>query len=143
MHGQRLMAVAAGLALAAGACSGGAQAPPSTVNVDLSEFKVHLDSATAAPGEVAFSVHNGGTIVHEFVVLKTDLATNKLPLADDGTVEEEGSAEIEFLDEVEDLAVGDTATLKVDLAPGRYLLVCNLPDHFKGGMVAAVTVPSD
>ena len=44
------------------------------------------------------------------------------------------------IDEVEDLAGGDTATLTVDLEPGDYALICNLPAHFQMGMYSNFTV---
>jgi uncharacterized cupredoxin-like copper-binding protein len=44
------------------------------------------------------------------------------------------------VDEVEDLAPGKSATLSVNLTPGRYVLVCNIPGHYKHGMHASVTV---
>jgi hypothetical protein len=46
---------------------------------------------------------------HEFVVFKTDLAADALPTASDGSVDEEGEG-VELVDEIEDIAVGDTPT---------------------------------
>jgi uncharacterized cupredoxin-like copper-binding protein len=148
--------VVRGLALMAGAlllvgCSSGASpsaaAPASqpaassggggtSVTAKLTEFKIELSAATAPGGPVTFELTNSGTVVHEFVVFKTDLAADKLPLAADGaTVDEAGAgASLTLVDEVEDIAVGATASLAVDLPAGHYVAICNVPAHYTSGM---------
>jgi uncharacterized cupredoxin-like copper-binding protein len=113
-----------------------------TVTADLSEFKIVLGSATGPAGAVTFSVTNKGSTVHEFVVFKTDLAPDKLPLSADGTEVDEAGAGLTAVDEVEDVAVGTTATLPVDLPAGHYVLICNLPAHYTSGMHAEFTAGS-
>ena len=44
-----------------------------------------------------------------------------------------------LVDEVEDIAVGATASLPVDLAAGHYILICNIPAHYTSGMHAEFT----
>ena len=136
-----------------GACSsGGASSSPSgapsqaasgnggkSVAAKLSEFKIELDASSAPAGSVAFALTNAGTTVHEFVVFKTDLAQDKLPLAADGTEVDEEGAGLTLVDEVEDIAVGASASLPVDLAAGHYVLICNLPAHYTSGMHAEFT----
>jgi uncharacterized cupredoxin-like copper-binding protein len=149
--------VVRGLALVVGAlllvgCSSGASpsaaAPASqpaassgggggtSVTAKLTEFKIELGAATAPGGPVTFELTNSGTVVHEFVVFKTDLAADKLPLAADGaTVDEAGAgASLTLVDEVEDIAVGATASLPVDLPAGHYVAICNVPAHYTSGM---------
>jgi uncharacterized cupredoxin-like copper-binding protein len=36
---------------------------------------------------------------------------------------------------------GTTKTLTIDLAPGHYVFLCNLPGHYQSGMHVDVTVP--
>ena len=79
--------------LAAAGCSAAAT-PPAAVNATLTELQVATSSDKAASGSVTFTIKNDGTVVHEFVVLKTDLASDKLPTTADGTVDEE-SGELE------------------------------------------------
>jgi uncharacterized cupredoxin-like copper-binding protein len=149
--------VGRGLALVAGAlllvgCSSGAspsaaapasQPPASSgggggtsVTAKLTEFKIELGATSAPAGPVTFELTNSGTVVHEFVVFKTDLAVDKLPLAADGaTVDEAGAgASLTLVDEVEDIAVGATASLAVDLPAGHYVAICNIPAHYTSGM---------
>jgi uncharacterized cupredoxin-like copper-binding protein len=102
----------------------------------LTEFKIELSPTSAPAGPVTFQITNAGTTVHEFVVFKTDLAADKLPLAADGaTVDEAGAGSaVTLVDEVEDIAVKGTPTLAVDMPAGHYVVICNIPAHYTSGM---------
>lgn len=113
----------------------------STVTVTIGETDVqhmymNLDPATVAGGTVTFTIVNEGVKKHEFVILSTDVLAADLKVVGDEVVEDDYTA----IDEVEDLAGGDTATLTVELAPGHYALICNLKGHFRMGMYADLTV---
>jgi uncharacterized cupredoxin-like copper-binding protein len=143
-------------ALLAVACSSGASpsAPPpasttpstaaggsagAAVTAKETEFKIELGAATAAAGSVTFQISNAGTIVHEFVVVRTDLAADKLPV--DGTKGEvnEDDPALTAVDEVEDIAVAAPASLTVALPAGHYVVFCNVPAHYTAGMHADFT----
>jgi uncharacterized cupredoxin-like copper-binding protein len=130
--------IAVTIALGVAACQASTP-PPKDVSATLKEFSVGLSSAKAAAGSVTFTIKNDGTVPHEFVVVKSDLASDKLPSTAEGKVDEE-SSELQGIDEVEDIAAGSTKTLTVDLAAGHYVLICNLPGHYSGGMRAALEV---
>ena len=74
------------------------------------------------------------------VVVKTDLEPGALPTNSDGSINEEGEG-VTAVGEVEDVAIGGSATLTLDLEPGKYVLLCNIVDgtdvHFKNGMRTA------
>ena len=114
-------------AAAGAASSGGIQASES-------EFKIALSSATASTGEVTFHVKNAGTQVHEFVVVRTELAADKLPLASDAPEVDEEATGLTVVDEVEDLAAGASTDLTVTLEAGHYAVICNVPGHYTLGM---------
>lgn len=116
------------------------------VVVSLTEWAVTPDKATVNAGPVSFNITNDGPIdVHEFVVFKTDLAFDNLPLDVDGNVDENGAG-IMLIGEIENIAVGESAQVTFDLAPGNYVLVCNIWDageaeaHYAEGMRVAFTV---
>ena len=118
------------------------------VNVDLNEWTVSPDPASAAVGSVTFNAANSGTEDHELVIIVTDLSPEALPAKADGSVDEEGAG-IEVIDEIEEFAVGTSESLTVDLAAGNYVLICNvvmeMEDgethvHYAEGMHAAFTV---
>ena len=103
------------------------------------DFSITLDQTDVSAGETTFDISNEADQTHEFVVIKTDLAEGDLPTNEDGDVDEEGEG-IEPVDEVEDIAGGSTESLTVDLDPGNYVAICNLPGHYRQGMHASFTV---
>jgi uncharacterized cupredoxin-like copper-binding protein len=149
------VATVAALSLVAAGCSdddeGGETAATgggTTVDVTVQEFAVIPASSSAPAGDVTFDVTNKGPDdTHEFVVFKTDLAPDALPTAADGSVDEEGEG-VELIDEIEDIAVGDTPTLTVSLDAGSYVFICNIVEeeggetiaHYQQGMRVAFTV---
>jgi uncharacterized cupredoxin-like copper-binding protein len=108
------------------------------VGVTLADYSVTLDSTSLSAGDVTFNVTNDAGQVHEFVVVKTDLAEDALPLVE-GDVDEE-STEISPVDEIEDIEPGTSPVLAVTLEAGSYVALCNLPGHYGQGMHAAFTV---
>jgi uncharacterized cupredoxin-like copper-binding protein len=101
---------------------------------------IQLSSTTVPAGSVEFFIKNDGKVPHEFVVLKNDLKDKKLPLK--GSKLDENAKGLKKIAEVKEdkLKSGATETLKVNLTPGRYLIVCNVGDHFKEGMTTELTV---
>ncbi len=93
---------------------------------------VETNAVAANVGEVKFTVTNDGTIGHEFLVVKTDMAVGEIPL--DGDHFPEPADGLEVVDEIGEFKVGTTETLTVNLEAGKYQLVCNLPGHYKNGM---------
>ncbi|MGD9701728.1 MAG: phospho-sugar glycosidase domain-containing protein [Acidimicrobiia bacterium] len=121
--------------------SGGAAAsdggtPASVLDVDLSEFKVELSTSEVATGSVTINANNKGTIEHELVIVKSDADSAALPQVE-GKVPED---EVEVIDEIKEFKAGTTASGTFDLAPGKYLLICNIPAHYSQGMHAPLTV---
>jgi uncharacterized cupredoxin-like copper-binding protein len=124
---------------AASASPAGSGSAGTPVAATLTEFKIALAATSAPGGPVTFQLNNAGTIVHEFVVFKTDLAADKLPMLADGTAVDEEGTGLTVVDEVEDIAVGATPSLAVDLPAGHYVALCNVATHYKAGMVAEFT----
>jgi uncharacterized cupredoxin-like copper-binding protein len=135
------LALAILLVPALAGCSGSGS---KTIDAALDTYKITLSANTAKAGEITFHVHNDATDqkVHEFVVFKTDLAADQLPLTADGIVDEEGAG-VTLIDEVEDVAPGTAQDLEVELEPGKYVLLCNIDSneqHYAHGMHVAFTV---
>ncbi len=115
---------------------------PSKVDVSLTTYKITLSTDSVNAGEVVFHVTNDATdLVHEFVIFKTDLPEDQLPLTAENIVDEEGAG-ITFINEVEDVEQGTSKDLTVTLEPGRYVLLCNtaLNNHYMRGMHIVFTV---
>lgn len=110
------------------------------VEATLKEMSIQLSSNTVPAGPIEFAIKNDGKEPHEFVVLKTDLPDSKLSLKENKL--DEDTKGIEKIGEVEedDLKSGGSDTLKLDLKPGRYLIICNLPGHYQAGMKTELIV---
>ena len=96
------------------------------------EWEVDVDSMAAEAGTVNFTITNDGTIGHEFLIVKTDIAPGEIPV--DGDHFPEDASGIEVIDEIGEFKKGTTEELTVTLEPGSYQLVCNLADHYDNGM---------
>lgn len=116
------------------------------VNVQLAEWSITPDVDTVAAGEVYFLADNAGAEPHELVVIRSDLAPERLPTGDDGGVPED---EVDMIGEIEPFAAGSQASVAFNLEPGSYLLICNvveeeesgeLESHYQEGMRTAFTV---
>lgn len=107
---------------------------PDTLNVTLRDGRIALNQTTLPEGEVTINVTNSGTIDHMVVILKTD--AERLDI-DPHTfmVPEEG-----LVGEIENIPAGKSASLKLDLTAGRYLIICNKPTHYTSGMHISFTV---
>lgn len=160
-------AISAALALVAGLAAGGAFAAESTINVSLWDkgpdsammdemhprgmgmgkmadmamamMGITPDKTEVPAGNVTFVVSNDSKdIEHEMVVAPIASADVTVPYnADENRVDEDMAGS---LGEVEELEPGKSGTVTLDLKPGLYLLYCNIPGHFIGGMWSVITV---
>ncbi len=128
-----LATVTAAAALLLVACAQG----PTRVTVNMEEWAIKLSQASAPAGDVTFVLRNQGKEEHELVILKTDTPDEKLAFrpADPNRAEEPGA-----IGEIEDVSSGKFKEATFTLAPGRYVLICNEPGHYKAGMHVAFIV---
>jgi len=107
--------------------------------VAVTERDFHIDGPTRLKaGPVTLRVHNEGPDQHELIVVPT--TSGRLPLRADGlTVAEEAIAESEP-GSLEPGEPGAVRYLHLNLAPGRYILFCNMEGHYMGGMHHEVVV---
>jgi uncharacterized cupredoxin-like copper-binding protein len=109
-----------------------------TIDVNLKDFAIHASEAVVPAGSVELNVYNAGPATHEFVVVRTDLPADQLPIASDGlSVDEE---ELNTAGEISDVPIWGTDTIELHLAPGHYVFFCNLDGHYLGGMHLGVAV---
>ena len=122
---------------------------PTKIDATLASYSLTLSANTAPAGKVTFHVTNTATDQnHEFVIFKTDLPEDQLPMKQDDkgnmVVDEEGPG-VTHIAEIPDtdLLPGTSKDLTVDLAAGRYVIVCNLDvntQHYAHGMHVVFTV---
>ncbi|MBI1802025.1 MAG: cupredoxin domain-containing protein [Chloroflexi bacterium] len=134
-----LAAVALVAALVMTGCGSTAAEASTTVRVTEDEYTIKLSAASVPAGKVTFDVRNTGKLEHELVLLKTDLGPTALKMraAESKVDEEAGAANV---GEIEDIADGASKSETFTLKPGKYVLVCNVVDHYKAGMAVAFEV---
>lgn len=103
------------------------------VTGSVSEWRIDTSASRARPGSVLFAIANFGTIEHEFLVVRTAYGPGGIPVGDGGRFDERDPG-IEVVDEIGEWPAGEARTLRVDLTPGTYELLCNLPGHYSNGM---------
>lgn len=115
------------------------KAPEADAIMTLRDYNFFLSRPLSA-GKHVIEVRNEGTQWHEFELVQ--LAPGKTPRDVIAFIEHGvGEAPGLPLGGVSPLAAGGTSYLPVDLQPGRYALICFLPDmkdgkqHFEHGMV--------
>ncbi len=122
------------LAVTVGACTvtgGGTQ-----IATTLHDDSIVFDRAEVPAGTVTFVIENQGTMAHEVEVFAGAGPGLRLPVVA-GVADTTG---LTLIDEVEDIVVGTTTSLTVDLEPGTYLVICNLPGHYALGMTIELVV---
>jgi hypothetical protein len=118
-----LAAAAASLALVACEDASTDLPPGATVQVDLSEWKIATDRATAPAGHLVINVANNGADVHNLIFLETDIAPEALPTTTAGDVDI-AAAGVLVVAEVKDLAPGTTGSVTLgDAVPDKYVFV--------------------
>jgi plastocyanin len=99
---------------------GPAAAPVQQVDVTMTEFRFSPSPLHALPGPVVLRAVNAGRVGHDLTVLTP-----------------EGHRRLGHTPPV---APGETATLRLDLSPGVYQVICAQPGHQESGMETRLEV---
>jgi len=139
MRPREVIALAA-TALVFAACAGAPAAPAKTdMAVALNDTSIVATPVTAPAGEVSLNVTSNGTTLHEIEVFTVPAGVDADNLPVEGFLADTEGAGMELVDEI-DIIPQATPTLTIDLAAGRYALICNLPGHYALGMHTTVTI---
>jgi uncharacterized cupredoxin-like copper-binding protein len=134
----RLVPALIALALLMVSCSQPAADAPagSQVVAELADYKITVNVPSVKAGTIKIGVRNLGNMEHSFEVLKTDLPQDKLPVDNaSAKAKEDGK-----IGEIKSIAAGKSASVTVDLTPGKYVFICNVAGHYQLGMHAGFTV---
>ena len=139
-------AVAVLIAMAVSVACGDSETSGTSVDIALQEWGISPAAIEVPAGTITFNVTNDGPDdLHELVIIRIgDTAIADIPVVD-GMVPED---EVDFVAEVEEIDVGESETLEIELTVGRYLLLCNIVEeedggtesHYEMGMRALLTV---
>lgn len=100
----------------------------------VKEWKISTNTATHIAGPITFYLDNQGNIDHEFVIIRSDLPGKELVAKVDPATMRLDEATLTSPGEYGDLPAGVTGTFTIDLPVGRYVLMCNIADHYALGM---------
>ena len=126
-----VVVLVAAAALATGVSLSVAASSQSTLKYTLKEMSV-AGKTSAASGRTTLVAKNNGTVEHELVVVRgtAPLAVKSYKAVEAGR----------WLGEVEEIEPGKTGKVTLDLAPGKYLLLCNIVGHYQLGMKTVLQV---
>ncbi|MEK7862018.1 MAG: sulfocyanin-like copper-binding protein [Chloroflexota bacterium] len=127
----RPLAILIAFAVIASSCASQPEALPADVQVvvDMKDYTITLSVATVKAGSVKFGIRNLGGMEHQFDLIRTDVAVDKLPTDGNAKAREDG-----LVKQVKGIGSGKVATISADLTPGRYLIICNVTGHYQLGM---------
>jgi uncharacterized cupredoxin-like copper-binding protein len=108
-----------------------------SVRVTERDFRISAPKLVAA-GDVNLVVRNNGPDTHELIVVRGNGA--RLPLRRDGLTVDEEAVLKRTAASLDGGAPGSVRRLSVHLAPGRYVLFCNMAGHYLGGMHTELVV---
>jgi len=112
------------------------------VTVTERDFGISVDGRSGSQqrksGDLRFAVSNRGPDTHELLVVRTN--GSRLPLRADGLTVDEDAVKSATVAVIEGHDAGTVKRLKVHLAPGRYVLFCNMAGHYLGGMHTELVV---
>lgn len=108
-------------------------------NMNMAPVGITATPDDIKAGTVTFNVtNNSKDLIHEMLLVPLPDGTTTLPYnPDELGIDEEASNDI---GEVSELDPGASGSLTVDLKPGRYALLCNVPAHYMAGMWEVFTV---
>ncbi len=108
------------------------------VAVTERDFTIKAAPKRVTAGQVVFQARNRGPDAHELIVVRERDAS--LQLRSDGMTVDEEALKSSIVGTLEPGAPGSLRELRVRLAPGRYVLLCNMSGHYMGGMHTVVVV---
>lgn len=127
--------------------------PTATVEVRMTESAIAVSETSVRAGRVAVRTRNAGRQEHELLIVATDLAPDRIPIGLDGPAvqlagrvvfgkphshsQSHASARPGVYDH---LLAGHSRRDEMELAPGRYVLLCTLPGHYQAGQRAGLLV---
>jgi len=126
--------IAAVLVLAGCGGGGAGRGGPAGTVVGVTERDFHIATTLAAvrSGQVTLRIHEQGPDEHELIVAPE--RNHGLPMRSDGFTVNEEAIQNSEPGSINPQEPGVTRYLTMNLAPGRYVLFCNMEGHYMAGM---------
>jgi len=111
------------------------------VTVVAKDFKLEVSDAHWPAGVTSVRFDNLGPDTHELVMfLAPRNSAAAMPMRMDGDTVDEDSAVLHKVIDETGTSPGGSQTVTVRLAPGHYVIICNMAGHYMAGMRQDVTV---
>ena len=111
----------------------------SSVEPSITGMVIKIAPAKVRAGRVILeAVNQSKSLVHEVLVVPALPQQKELPY--DPKTDTVVEKRIHSLGEIAELEPGARGKLSLELKPGKYLLFCNQPGHFKAGMSTTLVV---
>lgn len=108
-------------------------------DIKMAKMAININPTMVARGNVKFNVTNlAGALVHEVIVAQVN-DENEL-LSFDAVKNEVDEDTIQTLGQVAEIYPNKTASMTLELKPGKYILYCNVAGHFMAGMWTVIEV---
>ena len=108
-------------------------------NMMIGMMAIRIDQETIKAGPVKFDVTNWSRYrPHEMLVVAVDNPATALPY--DYSEAKVNEDQVKVLGDTSELQPNKSASVEVTLAPGSYLLICNVPGHYAAGMAVPLVV---
>jgi len=131
---RRLLRYALVTIFGVGGFPAGAEPLTQDVSVRMRSYAIDVSPVDIASGRVRFHISNDAPdLLHEFLLVRTELQADELPVEEEGHVDED-SPSLELIVSAEDIEPGETRHVLVTLNPGQYVYFCNMGGHHMLGM---------
>jgi uncharacterized cupredoxin-like copper-binding protein len=128
--------MAAPVLLAVAGCGGAARRVLPVLSITERDF--HISAPQQVPaGDVHLVLENKGPVSHELLIIRA--AHNRLPLNADGFTIDEDALHRRLVVYIGRAGPG-VRNFVVHLAPGRYIVLCNMAGHAASGMQTSFQV---
>ena len=108
-------------------------------NMMMGMMAIRIDHDTAKAGSIKFDVTNWSRMmVHEMLIVAVDDPSTPLPY--DYNAAKVPETEVKVLGDTSELQPNLSREVEVTLAPGTYLLICNVAGHYAAGMATPLRV---
>jgi uncharacterized cupredoxin-like copper-binding protein len=108
-------------------------------DMKMAKMAINANPAVVSRGDVKFNVTNlASTLVHE-VILARITDENEI-LAYDADANEVEEKTIQTLGQLAEIDPSKSASMTLELIPGKYILYCNYAGHFMAGMWTVIEV---
>ncbi len=108
-------------------------------DMKMAKMGININPKSAARGAVRFDVTNlASNLVHEVLIAPITDENQLLPY--DQSRNKVDVESLQTLGSVSEIEPNKTASLTIDLRPGKYLLYCNIAGHYMAGMWTVIEI---